>query len=371
MDALHAWIRLTKLDVSPLRLNRLLDHFGSPENAFAASAAEVRAVTGCSTRVAERLLDPGVVPSARELKLMEQLKVRLVTRDDPEYPFLLGEIADPPPAVYVRGTLHAAGPDCPDAHSIALVGSRRCSEYGKRVTDRFARELVAAGCTIISGLARGIDTAAHQAALAAGGRTIACLGCGIDVAYPPENFELAQRIVQSGALVSEYPMMAAPDAWNFPRRNRIISGLCLGTVVVEAPARSGALHTAEFALEQNREVFAVPGTIDNYRSAGTNRLIKIGAAKLVQEVGDILCELRQPAAAQPALDLGLEAPSAPEIELPPNETRLLALLSDEPQPVDDLILETELPASAVNAALLMLELHGLARRLPGHCYVRT
>jgi DNA protecting protein DprA len=256
---------------------------------------------------------------------------------------------------------------------VALVGSRRCSDYGKRVTERLGRGLVAAGYCIVSGLARGTDTSAHLAALAAGGRTLACLGCGIDVSYPPENYELAQRMVKSGAVISEYPMMAAPDAWNFPRRNRVISGLSLGTVVVEAPARSGALHTAEFALEQNREVFAVPGAIDNYRSAGTNRLIKIGAAKLVQEVEDILCELQSELQtqqdAQPRLDLGPEA--APVPELPEHETRLLALLSDDPQPVDDLILETELPAAAVSAALLMLELHGLARRLPGHSYVRV
>lgn len=358
---MESWIRLTKTGASARRLNRLLDHFGTPEALFAAAPREVSAVAHCAPAVAERLLDPAYAAGPRDLRLMEQLGVRLVCRVDADYPPLLREIPDPPVALYLRGTLEPC-----DRRAVAIVGSRQVSDYGRRVAERFGRELAEAGVTVVSGLARGTDTTAHQGALRGGGRTLACLGCGVDVAYPYENRELAATIVGSGALLSEYPMMAPPDAWHFPSRNRVISGLSLGIVVVEAPLGSGALITADCAVDQNREVFAVPGSIENYRSRGPHALIHDGA-RLVESVAEILLELRL-LESQPSLPLEVEA--APPPELTPDEERLYALLGTDPEAVDDLILETSLPAARVAAALMTLELKGLARRLPGNAYVR-
>lgn len=356
------WIRLTKTGASARRLNSLLDHFRTPEALFAASATEVASSVRCPVSVAERLLDPAYAANDRDLKLMEQLNVRLIARSDADYPALLLEIADPPVALYVRGTLDPA-----DARAIAIVGSRQATDYGKRAAERFARELVEAGYTVVSGLARGLDTAAHFGAVRAGGRTLACLGCGVDVAYPYENRGLAQKIIESGALLSEYPMTAAPDAWHFPSRNRIVSGLSLGVVVIEAPIKSGALITVECAVDQNREVFAVPGNIENPRNRGAHALIKDGA-KLVESVEDILAELR-PGPAQQRLDLDIEP--APPPELVGVEAALFALLSYDPKPIDDLILESGLPAARTSSTLTMLELKGVIRRLPGNAYVRV
>jgi len=360
MDELLPWIRLTKIGASALRVNRLLDHFGSPEALFASSPSDLRAA-GCPAAAAERFLDPIYEANRRDLELMERLQVRLIRRGDGDYPELLREIPDPPPALYVRGTLLPE-----DRKAVALVGTRRTSDYGRRMAERLAGELAGAGITVVSGLAKGIDTVAHHAALRAGGRTLACLGCGIDVAYPYENRALAEAIVKNGALISEYAMNTPPDAWHFPSRNRVVSGLSLGVIVLEAPARSGALITAVCAADQNREVFAVPGNVDNPRSAGPHALIKDGA-KLVESVEDILEELRLNEV-QPSLGLDVE-PAPPELS--PEEDSLLRLLGSDPQPVDDLIIESSLPASQVNATLLMLEMKGVARRLPGNAYIRT
>ncbi len=363
MDDLHSWIRLTKIGASARRLNRLLDYFGSPDALFGARPAEVAQVARCSTAIAQRLQDPAYSVNGRDLRLMEQLGVRLIPRGHPDYPPLLREIPDPPVALYLRGSLSPL-----DRRAVAIVGSRQATDYGRRSADRFAAELVEAGFTVVSGMAKGVDTAAHHGALRAGGRTLACLGCGVDVAYPYENRELAQRIAGSGALLSEYPMTAPPDAWHFPSRNRVISGLSLGVLIVEAPRSSGALITIECALEHNREVFAVPGNVDNPRNRGPHALIKDGA-KLVETVEDILAELPpvQPAQRRLALD---EVPAAPP-ELKPEEAALYALLNEEPKAVDDLILESALPAARVSGTLLMLELKGLATRVPGNAFRRS
>jgi DNA processing protein len=362
MDDLADWIRLTKTGASARRLNRLLDHFGHPAALFAASAGALRAAAACSQQAAERLLDPIYAANDRDFRLMDRLRVRLIPRGHEDYPPLLAQIPDPPVALYVRGALEAQ-----DQQGVAIVGSRRADDYCRRTANRLAQELVEAGLTVISGLARGVDTAAHLGALEAGGRTLACLGCGVDVAYPYENAALAGRIAENGAVLSEYPMTAPPDAWHFPSRNRIVSGLSLGVIVLEAPIGSGALITAECAVDQNREVFAIPGNIDNYRHRGAHALLKDGA-RLVEGVEDVLAELNLQRVDQPALPL--EGEEAPPPVLEGGEARLFDLLHGEPQAVDDLIHEVGLSAAAVNAALVMLEVKGLARRLPGNAYIR-
>jgi len=360
MDDLRAWIRLTKTGASARRLGTLLGHFGSPEALFGAPATEVARVARCTPEVAARLLDPGCAADDREIALMERLGVRLLPRDHPDYPPLLREISDPPIALYVRGTLAR------DERCVAIVGTRKASDYGRRTAARLAGELAEAGVTVVSGLARGLDTAAHWGALRAGGRTLACLGCGVDVLYPASNRGLAEAVVKSGALLSEYPMMAPPDAWHFPSRNRIVSGLSLGVVVIEAPAKSGALITVMTAADQNREVFAVPGNVDSPLNAGPHALLRDGA-KLVERAEDILAELSPDGVAQPALDL--DVPPEPPV-LTGDEEALYRLLDADPKPVDDLILESSLPAAQVNASLLMLEVMGVARRLPGNAFIR-
>jgi DNA processing protein len=359
-EELHAWIRLTKTGASARRLGTLLDHFGSPAALFAATPGEVATAARCTPEVAAKLLDPHHAPVPRELDLMERLQVRLLTREEDDYPPLLREIHDPPVALYVRGTL------APEERCVAIVGSRRASDYGRRVAGRLAAELTEAGVTVVSGLARGLDTAAHWGAIRAGGRTLACLGCGVDVTYPYENRRLADAVVSSGALLSEYPMMAPPDAWHFPSRNRIVSGLSLGVVLIEAPARSGALITIQTAADQGREVFAVPGNVDNALNAGAHALLKDGA-RLVESAEDILSELREPTTMQGTLELGIPAPPP---ELDAGEQALFALLGPDPKPVDDLILESSFPPAQVNATLLMLEIKGVARRLPGNSFIR-
>ncbi|HKW23797.1 MAG TPA: DNA-processing protein DprA, partial [Ktedonobacterales bacterium] len=282
---------------------------------------------------------------------------------DPAYPRLLQEIPLPPPVLYVRGTLAPA-----DEWALAIVGTRRASAYGKQMTERLAGELARQAITVVSGLARGIDTAAHQAALAAGGRTIAVLGCGPDLVYPPENAKLAARIVEQGAVITEFPPGTQPEAGNFPARNRLISGLSLGVLVTEAPETSGALITTRFAAEQGRDIFAVPGNVTSRSSVGANRLIQDGA-KMVLEVGDILSELNLHLAPR-QLEL-LELREA----LPENasEARLLALLdaSDEPGHIDDLCRASGLPVAEVSGTLVMLELKGLVRLVGPMTYVKA
>ncbi|HEX3000326.1 MAG TPA: DNA-processing protein DprA, partial [Armatimonadota bacterium] len=269
-------------------------------------------------------------------------------------------ICDPPAVLYVRGKL------CPqDAYAVAIVGSRRASEYGLGVAADLAGQLARAGVTVVSGMARGLDAAAHQGALRAGGRSLAVLGCGVDICYPPEHRRLRDEILNNGALLSEFPLGATPDRWRFPARNRIISGLSLGTVLVEAPANSGAIITADFALEQGRDVFAVPGNVDTFANQGCNRLIKEGA-HLVENAADILEVLNLSTA-------GLSAPPAQPVlplQLSPEAERVLALLGPHQKHVDALTIESALPPGQVLSALTLLEMAGAARRLPGNYYVR-
>jgi DNA processing protein len=303
----------------------------------------------------------------REIERLQTTDIRVVTLDDAAYPPALRWIPEPPPLLYLWGTLQSE-----DSLALAVVGSRRPSPYGQGVAQRFSTELAQAGFTVVSGLARGIDSLAHQGALQAGGRTVAVLGSGINVVYPPEHRRLYEAISAQGAVVSEFPFDTKPDRWNFPRRNRIISGMTLGTLVVEASDQSGSLHTARHAIEQGREVFAIPGRIDMPTSRGAHALIKRGA-KLVESLADILDEL--PVAVREAVQQRRTAPEASEAasvpaDLTTEEAQVLALLAPEETHIEALIAASQLPAQVVASILLTLELRGLARQFPGAFFAR-
>jgi DNA processing protein len=305
---------------------------------------------------------------ADESERMQTLQVALLTFADTDYPPLLRWIAEPPPVLYVRGSLQPA-----HEFAVAVVGSRKPSPYGKMVAHRLSTALAQQGYTVISGLARGIDRVAHESTLQAGGQTLAVLGSGMNVIYPPENRRLFEQICGNGAVMSEFPFNTKPDRWNFPRRNRIISGLALGTLVVEATIRSGSLHTARHALEQGREVFAVPGRIDAPGSQGTNQLIKQGA-KLVETLDDIVEEfpeiVRRSVQRYRNPENGMMPPQA-AVDLSAQEAQVLALIPSEETHVDAIIQTSQLPAHVVMSILVTLELRGLVRQFPGKLFVRN
>lgn len=367
MDDRWAWVALALVPEVGWNAQRYHDLLtvGSPAELFRASRRALGDKVG--ERLARAVKGFEVTESiARQRALAAESQARLVTLEDPDYPTALKSIALPPPFLIVRGTLGRE-----DALAIAVVGSRRPTPYGLRTAERLAGDLAARGVTVVSGLARGVDTAAHQGAIAAGGRTVAVLGSGVDVAYPPENRSLARDVARAGAVVSQFPMGTAPLPQHFPIRNRVIAGLALGTVVVEAAEKSGALITARFAGELGREVYAVPGNVSSPTSQGANRLIQDGA-KLVRDWEDVVAEwpavvrnaLRP--VASPAADRdGASAPGSPA------EARLLPLLGEEPVTIDSVIEESGLAAGEVAASLMALELRGLVRQLPGQRYVRN
>jgi DNA processing protein len=303
-----------------------------------------------------------------ELQRIEKSGVRVVSCDDAEYPKNLREIYDPPLVLYVKGTLTER-----DALAIAVVGSRRTTLYGQDMARKLAFQLARVGVTVVSGLARGIDTAAHNGALQAKGRTVAVIGCGIDIVYPTENKKLADEIVEKGgAVVTEFPFGVQPDRQNFPMRNRIISGWSLGVVVVEANLKSGALITANQAGEQGRQVFAVPGRADSILSKGANKLIKDGA-KLTEDVEDILSEFEYllPKMARGAAEAGLEGRGIkPALQLSETEEKVMAHVGNEEVAIDEIIRASGLTTACVSATLLALEMKRLVRQLPGKQYVR-
>jgi DNA processing protein len=358
LDARCYWVLLSLVpQVGPSRFKRLLDHFGEPEAVWRAAPLEL-ARAGLDRRAIEGLIEQRQKVQPEEVwARIERLAVGVVTLDEASYPELLREIADPPPVLYLRGELTSA-----DRWAVAVVGTRRMTAYGRQVVERLVGELARAGVTIVSGLARGVDGAAHRAALQAGGRTVAVLGSGLDRLYPSEHTGLARDIVGNGAVITEFPLGTKPDAVNFPRRNRIISGLSMGTLVIEAAETSGALITADFALEQGRDVFAVPGSILSPASAGPNRLIKEGA-RPVTSAQDVLEELNLTAIAQRE-----EVREA--LPADPTESALLQLLSSEPLHVDEIGRSSALPAWQVSSALTMMELKGLVRQVGGMNYVR-
>jgi DNA processing protein len=343
--------------IGPQRFFKLLDLCGDPERAYRASETQLRAL-GVDGKMLPQLLERRrTLDLDREMQRLEALSVTVLSRDDPDYPPRLKEIYNAPPLLYVKGEITRA-----DDQAIAVVGTRSPSVYGKEIAGRIVPQLVGAGLTIVSGMARGIDTVSHHAALNAGGRTIAVLGSGIDVIYPAENRGLYKRITESGAVVTEYPLGTKPDAFNFPARNRIISGLSMGTVVVEAQTGSGALITADYAVEQNREIFAFPGRATDKGSSGCNRLIKESRAKLVTSTEDILDDLDLTAAVQ-QLEIKAAIPANDE------EGCLLALLSHEPVHIDELSRQSAMPMPAVASTLMMLELKGSVRQIGSMSFV--
>jgi DNA processing protein len=360
MTSREAYIALNLIDeVGPVRVRALLDRFGTPEAILDASRQDLLQVTGVGEEVARNVTAwRDTVKLDEELARIEQAGIRVVTRDDADYPKRLREIYDPPLVLYVRGTLSDR-----DHVAIGVVGSRRTSLYGQEMARKLSYQLARLGVTVVSGLARGIDTSAHTGALQAKGRTVAVIGCGLDTTYPPENKKLADEIVEKGgAVVSEFPFGAPPDRQNFPMRNRIISGWSMGVVVVEANLKSGALITAKQAMEQGREVFAVPGRADSPMSRGTNRLIKDGA-KLTEDVEDILGEFEYLFPKEAA------APAA--LELSEMETKIMAAIGDEEMLMDEIIRATCLTSASVSATLLGLEMKRIVKQLPGRHYARN
>lgn len=353
--------------VGPILFGRLLAYFGDAQAALGASAAQLQSIERVGRPSAERIARArDAAPVEQEIAAAQEHGVRILCRADDEFPVGLRRIPDPPIVLYVRGELRPT-----DALALAVVGSRRCSIYGAEQARRFGELLAGAGFTVISGLARGIDAFAQHGAVDAGGRSVAVLGSGLNEVYPPENRALAERLLEHGAWVSELPMRATVRAENFPGRNRLIAGMSLGVLVVEAAQRSGALITARLAAEYNREVFAVPGRVQDATSFGTNALIRDGAAKLVTGLEDILAELGEVGAAmRPAEPRASAAPPPPAADavpagLTPAEEAVLALVAQDELRQDELLARVELPAGDVLAALTSLELKGCVRRLPG------
>ncbi len=362
--------------VGPRAAARLLERFGSAEGVFAATRADFETLRLQPEAIESIMARDLFEVAGDEIERVREMGADILLLDDGVYPQLLREIFDPPITLYVKGAWDA----CFDQPCVAIVGSRRSSTYGQNTATMLARDLAERGVTIVSGLARGIDAAAHRGALEAAGRTVAVLGTGIDEVYPRDHRKLADEILASGgAIVSEFPLGTPPAPQNFPYRNRIISGLSLGVLLVEAAENSGSLITARLAMEQNREVFAVPGNITSRNSFGTNYLIKGAGAKLVQAWQDIAAEMPPDVAARllpPEPKKKKEATLVDQLSLVPEnltetEHTIFKLLSaDEPAHIDDLVVTSKLTVPELSGALLGLEMRELVRQLPGKCFVR-
>lgn len=346
--------------MGPVQLRRLLDAFGSAERILTARREQLAAVNGVTEAAAgniarwQEFADP-----AAEMEKARQLGARVITAEDDEYPAALREIHDPPIVLYVRGQITDR-----DRHAVAVVGSRRASHYATECAKKLSFQMAYAGLTVVSGLARGIDTASHQGALAAKGRTIAIIGSGLGHIYPPENTELADRIADSGAVISEFPIDTKPDRQTFPIRNRVVTGCSFAVLVVEAGANSGALISANMAAEQGRTLYAVPGRIDQPTCLGSNRLIQQGA-KLVTSVEDILDDLPMVFSRQPDLPA-----AAPTLELDPGHRKVFDAIGSAETSLDSIIATSGLPASVVSSTLLALEIRRLVKQLPGKRFVK-
>ena len=364
MANLLPWLSLKSVPgIGNHLFKRLIDHFKSPELVLGASEEEFHQIEGMTQRVVEAVQQHAPSPKLlQELDRVHQKGYRLVTLLDPDYPGLLREIPDPPPYLYVYGNLDGS------QSNIAMVGSRHATGYGLTTTRRLSEDLARLGITVVSGMARGIDTAAHEGALMGGGRTIAVLGSGLDRIYPAENDKLYHRIAQTGAVVSEFALGAKPEAHHFPMRNRMISGMSLGTVVAEASRKSGSLITARLAAEQNREVFAVPGSVQSFKSTGTHTLIKQGA-KLVEHTQDIIEELPPLAHLSQPREHGPQKDTTDvEASLSPDEAAVYHALEPYPVHIDDLARKTGLEPGKLLSILLKLELQGIIQQQPGKLF---
>lgn len=367
MEDKEALVALNMIDhVGPIRVRQLVDFFGSAATVLQARKDKLLLVRSIGPEAAEAIASwESNVDLPGELKRIEDYGCHVLTQLDPEYPDLLRQIYDPPLVLYVKGTIEAR-----DKNSVAIVGSRQTTHYGQEVARKFGYQLACLGVTVVSGGARGIDTATHQGALAAKGRTIAVLGTGINIIFPAENVGLYQRIAENGAVVTQFPFNRAADKQTFPIRNRIVAGMTLGTVVVEANLTSGALITANFATDYGRQVFAVPGRIDSPRSKGCHDLIKKGA-KLCEGAEDILSEFEY--LFPPSNRTGTSAgDTLPAITLSENEQKVYDCLPEgDERSIDEVIRSSALPSSAVSVALLGLEMKRVLRQLPGRLYVRN
>jgi DNA processing protein len=368
MDAREALVALNLIEhVGPVRVRQLLDFFGDAPSILRASKQQLLRVNGVGEDTAEAIAgwEKGV-DLAAELKRIAEFGCQVVIADDPEYPESLREIYDPPIVLYVKGRLEAR-----DKNAVAIVGSRQTTHYGLEVARKLGYQLAYVGVTVVSGGARGIDTAAHQGALSAKGRTVAVLGTGINIIFPSENRELFERIAANGAVITQFPFNRKADRQTFPIRNRIVAGMTLGTVVVEAHLNSGALITSNFATEYGRQVFAVPGRIDSPRSKGCHDLIKKGA-KLCEGAEDILSEFEYlfPTSNRPPTASATGV--LPALELSGNEQAVFEVLKlDDETSIDEVIQRSGLPSSAVSVALLSLEMKRLVKQLPGKLFVRN
>lgn len=358
---LYSLLRLLAVPgVGPNKLRALISYFRTAAAVFDASEKRLTQVPGVDSKIAFNIRSfDGHDFAANQVKAIESAKVNVLTFWDADFPALLKQIYDPPAVLFVNGDVGEL-----NKPAVAVVGSRTPTSYGKVVAEKFSAELVAKGFCVISGLAYGIDTIAHRAALAVRGRTVAVLGSGLDVIYPAENRRLTEQIPQSGAVVSEYPLGTGPDRGNFPRRNRIICGLSLGVIVVEAGEKSGALITANMALDQNREVFAVPGNINSKKSFGTNQLIKQGAT-VVTEIEDVVRAL------EPFVAETRQERTTVDIALDSEQESIMRLLSNQPMHIDRIASATQQRPQLVLSHLLTLELLNLVKQLPGKLFVKA
>ena len=358
-DDVPYWIAFRLAEVtSANRMLALVERFGSAREAWNASASELRAVLGNRERMLANLIKArDSIEPLKEAETLESEGIRVVTLADDGYPRLLREVPAPPPVLFLRGALMET-----DDAAVAVVGTRRATAYGREMTRQIAGDLASAGITIVSGLAHGVDGIAHQAAIEAGGRTFAVLGSGIHDIYPKEHKSLARRVAEQGALISDNLPHAKPDRWNFPARNRIISGLSLGVVVIEAPEKSGALITVDFAADQGRDVFAVPGPVNSAASAGCLRIMREGA-RPIRNADDVIEDLR-------LNRLPVDEASQPALFLDDDDRRVLHVLTGSPQHIDDVVEASGLPMPRVSAILLTLELQQLATNTGAQYYTR-
>lgn len=374
----EAWLRLAFVALPAARVQSALERWETPEALLQAAVAgreDLLQTTGITPNTVQRLREAADMNLDKALVAMERKDIRMLLRTDAEYPAALNGIEAPPPYLFVRGEITAA-----DEIAVAIVGTRHATEYGRGAAESFAAAFAARGVTVVSGLARGIDTAAHRGAIGAGGRTFAVCGCGLDIVYPTENKGLMDEIADGrGANISEFAPTVQPQSWHFPARNRIISGLCAGVIVVEAGERSGALITSDFAMEQGREVFAVPGNIHKAQSRGPHALIKAGAT-LVESADDVIEALNNRAlpfenetarrTARSRKEKERAGPPLPRADLSLDENRVWLQLDAEPLHVDELAGRAQMGAAEANGTLVLLELKGFARRLPGGMFAK-